>query len=342
MTGRVVFSLSLFLSAVLFLTVLGCNETVRKQPRTTRLSKDTKRDGSDEELSPEAKAIMERIRKQQESLAAVEADGVNVVAVSAGGDDTYDSGSMPVPRMPVERAVISTQADDGGNSSPTHVPDETVEPSVEQLIVYLESRTPLNERQKRQLALLKAVRAGGDSASVLKAVADGSADSTFKELVALTSDYRASDPDKTMKKLRSVEENLRRRSSVSIHSPVFCTTVTGFGNYEAVKRSVFMRGKPALVYFEVRDFVCKEVKAGRFEYHLACQLTILDGAGRVAGKVFKSDRAFFAKSHLRDCHWPITFAIPGDIYAGDYVLKITVTDRLKNQVAEERVKLTLK
>jgi len=337
MIGKVVFSLSVFLSVVLSVAVLGCNGTVRKQP-PAKLSGDLERDGSGDELSPEAKAIMERIRKQQERLAA--AEGANVVTVSAGGDGTYDSGAMP--RTSVERTVVSTQADDDGSSNPTRVPAETAEPSVEQLIVYLESRAPLNERQTRQLALLKAVRAGGDSESVLKAVADGSADSTFKELIALTSAYRAGDPDNTMKKLRSVEEDLRRRSSVSIHSPVFCTTVTGFGNYEAVKNPVFIRGRPALIYFEIRDFVCREVKAGRFEYHLACQLTILDGAGRVAGKVFNSDRAFFSKSHLRDCHWPITFAIPGDIYAGDYVLKLTVTDRLKNQVAEERFKLTVK
>lgn len=328
------------LSVVLTFVFAGCGETVRKYPATP-LSAATEPETSEEDLSPRAKAVLDRIRQQEERLAAAEGNDDNTGAATRTEAETHDTGLQPLP--PVVPAAHTTEAgEEGATPTPERVGDATLQPTVEQLIAYLESRRPLNRTQKRQLALLEAVQAGGDSESVLKAVADGSADSTFKELVGLTSAYRASDPDRTVEQLRRVENELRTRSSVSIHSPAFCTKVVGFGNYEPVKNHVFVRGRPALLYFEVRDFVCRPTKGGRYEYHLACQLTLLDRAGRTAGKLFNSDRAFFARSRLRDCHWPITFMMPRDIFAGDYVLKITLTDRLKNQVAEERVALKVR
>ena len=294
--------------------------------------------GDEEEMSPQAKALMERIRQQEERLKGSEGARVEPVAL---GPETRDSGEAVTVSSSTSVEAVEV-CPSTVEAAPAPVPAEKRQPTIEGLIAYLESQQPLSEKQRRQLAVLKALEAGGDSETVLKAVADGSADSTFKELVTLTSDYQAGDPDKTMTALRHLEDQLRERSSVSIHSPTFCSKVVGFGNYDAVRTPVFLRGAPALIYFEVADFVCRKSKGEQFEYHLACQLTLLDTTGHSVGKVFNSDRAFHSKSQLRDCHWPITFVLPKTVQPGEYVLKITVTDRLKNQVAEERASLTLR
>lgn len=319
----------------------GCTEPVRTSS-PGEVKKPTDSTSTASPTKPAAsQALMDRIAEQEKRLVAAQQTRQPAVEAVAMKTVTRDSGQQPAP-APIAVVDPAPAPPPTPSQSVDPVPAAPETPTVERLVAYMQSRQPLSETDRRKLALLKAVQAGADSAAVLKAVAEDSSDPAFKDIIALASAYRADDPESALQRLRVLEERLRARSPISIGAPTFCTAVTGFGRYQAIDDPVFLRGREALVYMEVRDFMTRKAGKDRWEYHLAQSATILDPAGRVAATLPGTDQVYTCAGDLRDLYWPLHFSVPNDIYAGRYILKITIGDRLKNQVAEERVSFQVK
>ena len=214
------------------------------------------------------------------------------------------------------------------------------------VIAALESKKQLTAEEQFELDVLRALRRARDRKSLVPElyprVVKGYGPAWNVILVALAT-CEGGKADETLSRLREAEKMLRDVSSVRIQSMVFCDRADGFGNYRPRKSTTFARGEWALVYIEIADFKCQK-RGNLWEYRLSCEAGLLDLAGRMAKqlKLKTKTGTFTSRSYVAKQFYPLHFQVPADIYAGEYVLRITVTDELKKQFVEERIKMQVK
>jgi hypothetical protein len=240
------------------------------------------------------------------------------------------------PEKPVEPKKVEEPA--------KPAPVARVAASVTGVIEALEARSDLSADEQFQLEVLRALAGSKDRATLVPQLykgADKPLSPAWHTILTALDSCALGKADETLARLREAEEMLREVSSVRIQSAVFCDRIDGLGNYVPRKSTTFTRGEEALIYFEVADFKCAK-KGEQWEYRLSVEAALLDTAGRVAAKLKSENAAQAARSSLSSQFYSLKFAVPNDVYRGDYIVRITATDELKKQLAEESLKIEVK
>jgi hypothetical protein len=140
--------------------------------------------------------------------------------------------------------------------------------------------------------------------------------------------------------LEAAAASLRPNAALRIARLCYCRPVqaaTRFGVYQPLEgRHAFRPGEVVAVYVELRNFTC-EPKDDTFQTHLGSKVEVLDAGGRVAHR-FDFDAADASLSPRQDyCHVG-RFLLP-KLPAGDYTLRLTVTDRPTQREAQAALDL---
>jgi hypothetical protein len=251
------------------------------------------------------------------------------------------TAEKPVEPKPAEKAEPKKEEP---KAEVREAPPAAKPVTVADVVAAMEKRTDLTADEKFQLEVLKSLSTARDRKTLFAAIYPKTAKGRSPGCDALVAALDLCAEGKTEEafaKVAEAQDAMRGVVPLRVSRPIFCEKILGFGNYEEKGAKTFSRGDPALVYLEVGDFACKKKDEG-CQYQLAREATLLDMAGRTVATVEKSDGTYTCKSWLRDLFWPLKFTVPNDIYRGEYVLKISVTDQFKHQIAEERVSFEVK
>ncbi len=145
--------------------------------------------------------------------------------------------------------------------------------------------------------------------------------------------------------LATVDELRRlisRQSPVIIPKIALVTRVNSFGDYDAVSPPRFPAGQPVHVflYTEVSNFR-SEPDDNRLRTLLAEKVEIFDAAGACVWQRSEPTIEDRALSPRRDFFMTMEVQLPADTPPGDYVLKVTVEDKLGASTDQQRMTFTI-
>jgi hypothetical protein len=140
----------------------------------------------------------------------------------------------------------------------------------------------------------------------------------------------------TVAYLEAAAAALRPNAALRIARLCYCRPVqapTRFGVYHPIEgRHAFRPGEVVAVYVEIRNFTC-DPKGDTYQIHLGSKVEVLDAAGHVARQFDFDDAPDTSLSPRQDyCHVG-RFLLP-KLPAGDYTLRLTVTDRPTKREAQ--------
>ncbi len=144
------------------------------------------------------------------------------------------------------------------------------------------------------------------------------------------------------KALESLNETLRQVQPLKIPSASLCWSVQNFGHYEALPEPwKFPAGMTSMVvlYCELAGFRSEAhpEKPGWYHTLLGERLAILTSAGKEIWNYDEPSIEDLCRRPRRDFFVTKKLKIPGNLPAGDYVLKVTIRDQLANRIAETNV-----
>ncbi|MBU0638508.1 MAG: hypothetical protein KKB50_06550 [Planctomycetes bacterium] len=144
--------------------------------------------------------------------------------------------------------------------------------------------------------------------------------------------------------LREVEQlmgQLRHFSDLSIPTIAICREVRGFGQYEPIDPPRFLAGMPGefVVYCEVRDFAAEQANDGLYYTRFDMRTTLLTAAGDTVLEIKDTDIIDRCRNRRQDCFIPRLVRLPASLSPGEYVVKITLVDKVGEKVAESRAAL---
>jgi hypothetical protein len=134
--------------------------------------------------------------------------------------------------------------------------------------------------------------------------------------------------------IRGLGEQLRTRCELTVSKMVYCKSINGFANYEALPdnhaflaRTDKRPGDRVQLYIELKNFASKETKEGDFLTKLSCSLELKDAHGeKVWAHTFdKNETTHRRSSCVNDYHGNFSFYVPA-LPAGTYQLTIQVVD----------------
>jgi hypothetical protein len=138
--------------------------------------------------------------------------------------------------------------------------------------------------------------------------------------------------------LRTVEQTLAGSGDLTLSQVLICRSVRGFGQYDLIEPPQFPAAAAAefVAYGELSGFAVRELEGGGFEARFDLTTRVYSHEGKVVAEWSDTDLIDRCRSRRRDCFIPRLIQLPTTLAAGEYVLKMTVADRVGNKVAESR------
>ena len=132
---------------------------------------------------------------------------------------------------------------------------------------------------------------------------------------------------------------LSQQLPVLVPKMALVTRVNSFGDYEAVNPPEFPAGQPVHVflYTEVANFRSEPIEGGRLRTVLAEKVEIFDAQGKVIFS--RSEPTIEDRTHSprRDFFMTMEIQLPPDTPPGEYVLKVTIEDKLSATTDQGRM-----
>jgi hypothetical protein len=136
---------------------------------------------------------------------------------------------------------------------------------------------------------------------------------------------------------------LSQRSPVMIPKVALVTGVQSFGAYQAVNPPRFPAGQPVHVflYTEVANFRAEPLSDGRLQTVLSEKVEIFDRDGKVIWEQNHATIRDVVSTPRRDFFIPLEIKLPAGTPAGEYVLKVTIEDKIGATTDQRRVTFTI-
>ncbi len=133
--------------------------------------------------------------------------------------------------------------------------------------------------------------------------------------------------------IESLHAVLKERADLEIPSVALCSRVQAFGVYDELGDAAFVPQavNQAIVYFEIKNFTSQPTDDGRFRSLIADSFEVLNPEGDVLWKQEEPSIEDLSRSRRGDFFVAQRIALPATFAAGEYVLKITVEDRLASK-----------
>ncbi len=177
-----------------------------------------------------------------------------------------------------------------------------------------------------------------DEREVVSAVVDGVA--AFRTAVH---DDPNLTPTQQIRPLQDMLDRLRSGADLAIGTVALCRQVSAFGRYEPISPARFPAGQTSqvIVYCEVDNFLPRQRPDGQWETQLAEQVSLYTAGGRPVWEDAARRVADVCRDRRRDFYAFERVALPSTLAAGAYRMKVTVTDRAANKMAESDVPLSI-
>lgn len=153
---------------------------------------------------------------------------------------------------------------------------------------------------------------------------------------------RGGDPSaetaRVLRELDSLYEALTPEAELSIPKFVLCKAVRGFGQYSEIEPATFAAGVALefVTYAEVRDFAHRQQDGGEYVSRFAMKTAVLNSVGDVVLELDDPDIVDRSRTRRRDCFIPRLVRLPAVLSPGQYVVKVTLSDKIAEKVAEAR------
>lgn len=167
----------------------------------------------------------------------------------------------------------------------------------------------------------------------------------FRAMMATRSICTA--PQQSANEALSAANELQRligqQAAVMIPRTVLVTRVNSFGDYQAVNPPRFSAGRPVHVflYTEVVNFRYQPTADGRLHSEMSEEVEIFDADGQ---SVWKQNAEKIEETVLhprRDFFIPFEIMLPADTPAGQYVIKVTIEDKIGLTTDQQRLTFTI-
>ena len=114
--------------------------------------------------------------------------------------------------------------------------------------------------------------------------------------------------------------------------------VRGYGRYEAFDPPAFSAGRENefVIYCQIENFVSREREDRKFESQCSMRTTVLNRAGDTVLEINDEHIADECRTRRRDCFIPRLVHLPATLSPGQYVVKVTIVDKIAGKVAEKR------
>jgi len=142
-------------------------------------------------------------------------------------------------------------------------------------------------------------------------------------------------------------EDLRRlisqQSGVMIPRIALVTKITSYGDYETISPARFKVGSKidAYVYTEVGNFRSEPTEGDRLRTWLAEKVQVFDSTGQIVWEHEEKNIEDRVRSPRRDFFIPFPVHLPAGLAAGDYVIKVTIEDRIGNTTDQQRLSFSI-
>lgn len=130
---------------------------------------------------------------------------------------------------------------------------------------------------------------------------------------------------------------------VSIPRIALVTRINSFGDYQALTPPKFPAGKPIQVYLytEVSNFRSEPSDKGKLNTVLAQKVEIFDSTGKIVWQRSEPNIVDRVVTPRRDFFIPFPISLPGDLPAGEYILKVTIEDKLGATADQQKLTFTV-
>ena len=184
--------------------------------------------------------------------------------------------------------------------------------------------------------LASTVQLSSDDGDVMATVVDGVAN--YRATVRTNPNLS---PTQQIRPLQAMVNQLRTQADLAVTTVAVCRRVDGFGRYDPILPAYIPIGRQVIVYCEVDNFEPRPMPSNQWETRLTQQVSLDGPDGSVAWSdtpravtdVCRSKRSdFFAYERL---------VLPPSVSAGQYTLRVTVTDRNANKVGESSMPVSV-
>ena len=136
---------------------------------------------------------------------------------------------------------------------------------------------------------------------------------------------------------------LGQQAGVVVPKIALVTRVDSFGVYEPIQPLRFPAGKPvhAYVYTEVVNFRCEPTPDGRLRTLMSETVEVFDASGKCLWQRSQPQLEDHSRSPRRDFFIGFPIHLPADLPAGEYVLKVTLEDRIGGTADQQRLSFTI-
>lgn len=143
--------------------------------------------------------------------------------------------------------------------------------------------------------------------------------------------------------LGRLSETLRSLSDLRIPVLRICRQVRGFGQYEVIDPATLpaSQANEFVLYCEAADFRSDLQSDGQYLSRFDLQTTVLNRAGEVVLKLEDPGITDLCRNRRRDCFIPRLISLPASLAPGEYVVKVTLHDRLAEKIAQSATQFRL-
>lgn len=144
--------------------------------------------------------------------------------------------------------------------------------------------------------------------------------------------------DRVLDKLVKLEESLVPLSDLQVPRLVLTRAVRGFGSYDPFEPAQFAAGRATefVVYCEIGNFVSQLRDDGGYDSRFSMRTEVLSRAGDTVLDINDENIADTCRTRRRDCFIPRLVRLPATLSPGDYVVKVTIVDKIGAKVAQKK------
>lgn len=139
-----------------------------------------------------------------------------------------------------------------------------------------------------------------------------------------------------------LRESLTQHTPITISALEVCRAVRGFGQYERIDAALPAgRELEVVLYCELRDFASANEADGAHRSEFSLRTQLLSRSGDVLLDLEDPNIVDRCRTRRRDCFIPRLLRLPDTLSPGEYVVKVTVTDKITRTVAQRSASLRL-
>ena len=148
----------------------------------------------------------------------------------------------------------------------------------------------------------------------------------------------SAEASRVLNEVKLLEESLVPLGDLNITALAITRAVRGYGRYDVVSPADFPAGRENefVVYCQIENFVSRERDDQTFESQFSMRTTVLSRAGDTVLDINDEHITDECRTRRRDCFIPRLVHLPATLSPGQYVVKVTIVDKIAGKVAEKR------